>query len=189
MIYFYLALLATLFGLLGFLVHKFCFSDGAGNEARPRIEKLEQLLLEKQTEVRLAQEEIAKKSAAVQSLEQQIRQRNEEMEKLRQTAARQDQEIASIQREAAEIRAAFGTATPLKAVEAPAKAERNVPAHGLKPAPSTADRTRDAVQEAKAGREPENAKPRVEGSPPPPWRENLNNIIDILDAMEKEIEK
>jgi len=194
MIYFYLGVLAAIFSLLGFYFRAFYFGISEDPKARQKIESLQKELREKQAEVREAREKLTKTSTVVRSLEQQVKQRNEEMEKLRKMASRQDEEIASLQKEAATIRTALAAAK--KSPDAQAKPESAAPAdRGEAPArttsvPATQQKAVVRVEEDKVQqKQPAPKKTQQKDSAAPAWREDLNNIEDILDAMEKEIGK
>ena len=190
MIYFYLVSLAAIFGLLGFLIHSFCFTTAEDTGTRQKIASLQKELKERQTELREAREKITKTGASVRSLEQQIKQRNEEMEKLRKMVSRQDEEIAALQKEAATIRTAL--AAGKKGPDKPAKPESSAPAvrTGASAPPAPEPKATPRVDEDKAQqKQPPSAAAPQSGAAGPVWRENLNNIVGILDAMEKEIKK
>jgi septal ring factor EnvC (AmiA/AmiB activator) len=179
MIYFYLAFLSAVFTLLGFFVHAFCFANSAVTVSPEEIESLHKALREKEGEARIAQEEIIKTGALVRSLEQQIEERSVEVGQLQRKGVNQGQQISSLQEKGAAARLA---AEKIQAV----------------PKQSTGGKS------ATTGRRESPSMPLLsllEETPYPPvevaaqkasspiWRENLNNIIDILDAMEKDVKK
>jgi len=188
MIYFYLVLLAAIFGVLGFLFRAFCFPVDSDLKARQKIESLQRELKQRQTELRDAREKITKTTTSVRSLEQQIKQRNEDMEKFRKMASKQDEEIAALQKEAATIRAALAAAK--KGHDTSAKAESAAPSPRTGAAPMPAQEPKVAPQAAGDKSEQKLLPSTAQsGAAAPVWRENLNNVVGILNEMEKEIKK
>ena len=184
MTYFFLVLLALIFAVLGFLLHAFYFSAPGGVAASEEVKKLEKVLAEKQDRLQEAQEETVKSGTLVRSLEEQIRTRNAEMEGLQRMIARQDEGIRQLQKDAVALRASLASF-------ARSPEEEPVPSLVL---------NESVVSESSAVREPVNAsaplRKRIEDAAAgakdgetPAWRENLNNILNILDSMEKEIEE
>ena len=188
MIYFYLVLFAATFGLLGFLFRTFYFPAAIDPKSRQKIESLQKELTERQTELRDARDRIGRTTTNIRSLEQQIKQRDDEMEKLRKVASRQDGEMAALQKEAATIRAelAAGKRAPDTQVrETPAPPVRA--AVGAVPVPEA--KGAQAKVEGDKGEQKQAATTTPSGAAGPRWRENLDNIVGILDKMEKEIKK
>lgn len=184
MVYLFLVLSAVIFALLGFLLHVFYFSGPRDAVQLKEIEALKKMLDEKHKEAQEAQEETVKTSTMVHSLEEQIRRRNERMESLQRMVARQDDEIRQLQKEAVALQAALGRAEkPLAAATAFAydvnEPVAGISSVGLEPAKEIASEPSRGEKEA-AGRK--------EGAVPP-WKDNLNNILNIIDSMEKEIDK
>jgi len=187
MIYLYLVLLAATFGVLGFLFHAFCFQVNGDNEAKHKSEALQKELRERQSELKEAREKIVKTTANVRGLEQQVKQRDEETEKLRKTASRQDEAITALQKEAATIRAAL--AAQKKGPDAPAKVRLPAQApHAAAATPAQDPKVAPKVEGDKAGQKPP-PSPGTAQSGVPAWKENLENIVDILNAMEKDLKK
>jgi len=183
MAYLFLASLAVIFALLGFLLHTFYFSGPADVVLlKEEVKSLERALERKQKEVQEAQEEVVKTDTLAHSLEEQIRTRNDEMEVLRRMAARQDEGIRQLQKDAVALRATLG------GFEKPWGSEL-AGSIGLNESTPIAS-PREQVNQSETGRN------RVEGATADAkegdmlaWRENLNNILNILDSMEKEIDK
>ncbi len=187
MIYLFLVILALNFLLLGFFLCRFYFGKSGGKSSIfTEIKKLQKALAEKDKEAREAQAEISKTTATVQSLEQQISQRNEELEALQIMANQQDEVIGMLQKVSGEIRLAI----------AGAASSQNSASNAV--SLNTAGDTmgnKDYVQPGKvqsvhvteASKEMALRLPQKAGHHA--WRKNLNNILEILDTMEKEMDK
>ncbi len=180
---FFLGLLALVFAILGFLLHAFYFSRGTTQAEEKELSDLRKSLAEKQKETLEAREEIAKTNHLLHSLEQQIHRRNEEMERLRQWVARQDQEISLLQKDAEAIRtmATDSADAQNRSTLAPTGAASDVveSAGSLAAPPEVPAVSRDVQSVTSAPK----------ASEWPAWRENLDNILGMLDAMEKEVDK
>ncbi len=207
-IYFQLALLALIFACFGFLLHAFYFGDSRQKRLSKEIGDLEKELEQKGRELLQAEEGTQKADKVILSLEKQLQQKAVEMEHLKQLAARQDKAIEMLQKDAEVIRAAVsGSAKSVKSVQQalaavdpfppppPAEAppappikfrerERHPPAE-MPPAPPVNIRERE--QHAPAEMPPAATIPAP--SETPTWKENLDNILSILDTMEKEVDK
>jgi len=165
MIFFWLALVALIFGLLGFLLHAFYFGkqDLIGRLST-EIEGLKTSLAFRERGNVDSQQEVAQTKGLVQSLEKQLAQRNEQMRALQAMAQRQEDEIRQLQQAASEIRMSIAqakerlNATPEPVVEKP------------EPAPV-----------------PEPVEPKQQKIPL--WKDNLNNILDTLNKIERETKK
>jgi len=184
MIYLFLVILALNFLLLGFFLCRFYFGKSGGKSSIfTEIKKLQKALAEKDKEAREAQAEISKTIATVQSLEQQISQRNEELEALQIMAKQQDEVIGMLQKVSGEIRLAI----------AGAASSQNSASNAV--SLNTAGDTRgnknsgkvQSVYVTEASKETALRPPQKAGHHA--WRKNLNNILEILDTMEKEMDK
>lgn len=182
-LYFYLGLSALIFATLGFLLHAFCFSGLPARAQAKEIEGLQEALNEKQKEALQAREEIIKTNTVLRSLEQQIRQRNEEMETLRRLAARQDQEISLLQRDAETLRTIATGSRDVQGLREEARKGCTPEAAEAPASPARWGETQ-VVQ-----RESRKAEPSSKSCDATPWRNNLSDILGLLDAMEKEIDK
>jgi septal ring factor EnvC (AmiA/AmiB activator) len=184
MTYLFLVLLALIFALLGFLLHAFYFSGPVDVVLLKEVKSLEKALAEKQKEFQEGQEEIVKSDTLVRSLEEQIRTRNAEMEVLQRMIARQDEGIRQLQKDAVALRASLGSyakspeaePVPSLVMDESVPSDSSVVREPVNASPSLRNRVENAAADAKDG-------------DTPAWRENLNNILNILDSMEKEIEK
>ncbi len=181
MIFFWLALIALSFGLFGFLLHDFYFSrQQLIRSMRKELDDLNQALASSNKETSAAQKQISKATMLIRSLEQQMEQSNKEISTLKQATRRQEETIRLLQRIGAEIRStAFQTETRRSDIETVRSASR--------PHDSLVDGI-SAISEANRdsqGRE--NAKSEEgKGLKIPLWKENLNNILSMLDEIEKE---
>lgn len=184
MTYLFLVLLVLIFAVLGFLLHAFYFSAPGDVAPSKEVRNLERALAEKKEELQEAQEQIVKSDTLVRSLEERIRTQNAEMEGLQRMIARQDEGIRQLQKDAVALRASLGSFTKFPEDE---------------PAPSLV-LNESVASDSSVVREPVNAsapsRKRIENAgadakvgDTPAWRENLNNILNILDSMEKEIEE
>jgi hypothetical protein len=185
MYYFSSVIVALVFGLLGFFLHSHFFGKSGETAPSDEIETLKKALEEKSRELRESRGEIDKAGTLARSLEEQIRQRDEEMGALREMVAHQDEEIRQLQKDALMLRAAVGVSDDHLEGGRP---DRTV----------VQDRTKPTISS-------EGSEPGKEGGPPhgrgvmgaeanrdalaPGWKENLNNILRILDSMKKEIDK
>jgi predicted ribosome quality control (RQC) complex YloA/Tae2 family protein len=185
LVYVFLVLLALIFASLGFFVHAFYLGSPDNGTLSKETHALKEKLEEKQKEVEAARDELLKTGTVARSLEEQIRQRNEEMEAHQQMVARQDREIRQLQEDAAALHAALGvgenynaTAVPqsFPALTDPSQAG---PPAGLAPLMGTAPEQSMSAKSS-AGQEVVSI---------PEWKDNLNNILNILNSMEKEIDK
>lgn len=197
-IYFYLGLMAVFFFAFGYLLRAFYF-EKKPPAADAETGELRRALGEKQRELGEARDEVAKTAAVVRSLEEQIRHRNEEMENLRRLAEGQDEELRQLQKDAETIR---GMLQNLPAVLDTPSGEGEHPAvdsDGTSPLSPT--ETEGSWLEGEEKRPLPPAKARgevepVEEQPAAPtaghnvaWKKNLDSILNILDSMEKEVQK
>ncbi len=167
MIFFWLGLIALTFGLLGFLLHAFYFNRQKPVEAlRKEIDSLNKALALREVETQGAKEEISKTRTLVHSLDRQLEQSNEAMHTLQQVTKRQEEEIRLLQKRGVEI--------PVTAV----RAEERQSAVEAKTETAGPDiiRTDQRI-------------PAEEAARVPLWKENLNNVLGMLEQMEKEVKK
>ena len=181
MVYFYLVLLALIFAALGFLVHAFYFSlpDHAGlsRESATARKTPEGNCLE----VERAEEEVVRTSAPVCSPVDEFKARDREMESLESMVVRQDDEIRQLQRDSDALRTALeGLETSTEPAGPPLDLTR------ANPAPDSFDLEARGAVRAAAGKR---ATPGVNGAEGSAWRDNLDNILNTLDSMGKEIDK
>ena len=168
MIFFLLASIALCFGLLGFLLHAFYFSKA--KLAESLVKELESLrgtlalkqgvMEAKEKEARDAGEEVVRSRAIIQSLSQQLREENGRVDALQRAAQRQDEEISRLHRAAAELRSAL------------------IEAHARQSAYEHSE-TRLYSGEDEHGQS-------AEDQGVPLWKDNLNNLLNMLEKMEKE---
>jgi septal ring factor EnvC (AmiA/AmiB activator) len=192
-IYIQLALLALIFSSFGFLLHAFYFGDTRHKRLTVELKALQEELECKRRELAQKEEEAQKSERMIQSLEKQLQQRSSEMEHLKQLASRQDKAIELLQKEAEVIRAALsGSAKSVKTVPNVLDSVEVAPA-----APPLPQQSIEVKPEAPA-KIREAPRPRQEIPPAPPpaahadapaWKENLENILAMLDTMEKEVDK
>ncbi len=187
-IYIQLAVLVLIFASFGFLLHAFYFGDSRQKRLGKELSALKKALEEKERESRQAEEAGQKSDRVIQSLEKQLQQKAVEMEHLKQLAARQDKAIEMLQREAEAIRAAVsGSAKSVKSVQDALSAVAPVP---MEPE-ITPPETPVPIQKPQPQTRPE--MPPVATLPgrqeAPAWKENLDNILSMLDTMEKEVDK
>ncbi len=178
MIFFWLALIALSFGLFGFLLHDFYFGrQQLIRSMRKELDDLNQALVSSNKETSAAQKGISKATMLIRSLELQMEQSNKEISTLKQATRRQEETIRLLQRTGAET--AFQTDTRRCDIETVRSASQ--------PHASKVDGI-SAISEANRdsqGRE--NAKSEEgKGLKIPLWKENLNNILSMLDEIEKE---
>jgi len=159
MIFFWLALLALTFGVLGFLLHAFYFGRRKSVEANlnDEIQDMKGALALRAKINADIQEDLAHSRNLVKSLERQLEQRNEQMSALQSMARRQEDEIRLLQQATSEIRLSI------------ARTEESGAA---------------AVQEPGVS-EPQPAQ-EVQDQKIPLWKDNLNNILTMLDNLEKQ---
>ncbi len=159
MTFFLLALVALIFGLLGFLVHAFYFSKRALVESfREEIQYLERTLEIRREENADAQEEMAETRILLQSLKRQLEEKNKQVASLQDRARSQEEKIGLLEREASEIRLSLaGTEERRKENPAPKPEES-----ASEPVPQTKER-------------------KI-----PLWKDNLNNILDMLNKIDNE---
>ncbi len=174
MIFFWLALIAVTFGLLGFILHAFYFSRQRRLQALSKAqESLQRILAFREKETQDAKEEISKTRMLVHSLEQQLGQSHDAMQALQQAVKRQEEEIRLLQKKNTEAALAVARAEELQRPIAVKKDE----ATEAPPAPSyLAD-------------ESENNQIAGAKDVTPLWKENLNSILGMLDKIEKEVKK
>jgi len=191
-IYMQLAVLVLIFASFGFLLHAFYFGDSRQRRLSKELGALKKELEEKERESRQAEEAEQKSDKIIQSLEKQLQQKAIEMEHLRQLAARQDKAIEMLQKDAEVIRAAVsGSAKSVKSVQDALSAVAPVPVeHEIAPqiTPAAAP-----LPVQKHQQQPRPETPPVATLPgrqdAPAWKENLDNILALLDTMEKEVDK
>jgi TolA-binding protein len=192
-IYVQLALLALTFSCFGFLLHAFYFGGSRQKHLTKELSEIRKDIENRERELRQAEEATQKADRVIQSLEKQLQQKAIEMEHLKQLATRQDKAIELLQKEAEFIRAAMsGSAKSVKSVQEALSAVSPVPQPPMPihvealPVPSI------PVQEPQQ-RSHQEISPVASAVPghgtAPAWKENLDNIISILDTMEKEVEK
>ena len=174
-----LALLALVFVSLGFLLHAFYFGDSRYRRSSKEKDDLKKELQLKAEELRQAEEECQKADRTIQSLEKQLQLRASEMDHLKQLASKQDKAIATLQKDAEVIRAAVsGSAKSIKSVQKVLSVVEPVNSAPVEAPPVPAVPVQAHEQ------------PRTqETTAAPPWKENLDNILSLLDSMEKEVDK
>ncbi len=189
-IYVQLAVLVFIFATFGFLLHAFYFGDSRQRRLSRELSDLQKALEEKEKQLRQTEDSGQRSERMIQSLEKQLQQKAVEMDHLKQLAARQDKAIEMLQKDAEVIRAAVsGSAKSVKSVEEALSAVAPVPMiehEPLSPGPPV------PIQKP----QPPSARPEVTdvSSNPahqdsPAWKENLDNILSMLDTMEKEVDK
>jgi TolA-binding protein len=195
-IYVQLALLALIFSCFGFLLHAFYFGNTRQKRLSKELKNLQAELEEKRREHAQAEEGTQKAERVIQSLEKQLQQRSSEMEHLKQLASRQDKAIELLQKEAEVIRTALsGSAKSVKSVQDVLEAVEVPPP--APPPPPAAPQHIDVQPEAPVKlREQPRVRQEMPPAPPPAahadspaWKENLENILSMLDTMEKEVDK
>lgn len=187
-IYLQLALLVVIFASLGFLLHAFYFGDAKQRRLRKELKESEEELERKDRELRQAEEAAQKSDKIIQSLEKQLQQKASELEHLKQLATRQDKAIEMLQKDAEAIRAAMsGSAKSVKSVQEALSAVAPVP---VEPEITPAVAPAPLPEPEKL---PRSEMPPVATLPgrqdAPAWKENLDNILSMLDTMEKEVDK
>ncbi len=174
MIFFWLALIAVIFGMLGFLLHAFYFGRKERLQTLSKEnEGLKRILAFREKETQDAREEISKARMLIHSLEQQLGQSNDAMQALRQVAERQEEEIRLLQKKnAAAALAVAGAEDRHSSIAAKKEVIVEVP-----PTPSAivGESINDQADEGRGMT--------------PLWKENLNNILGMLDKIEKEVKK
>ena len=161
MIFFWLALLALTFGLLGFLLHASYFGRRKSVEENlnDKIGDMKKALALREIINADAQDDLAHSRMMVKSLERQLEQRNEQLSALQSMTRRQEEEIRLLQQATSEIRLSIARTEESSAV---------APEPGvLGPQPA-----QDAREQKM-----------------PLWKDNLNNILTMLDKLEKETRK
>jgi len=195
-IYLQLALLALIFSGFGFLLHAFYFGDMRQRRLTRDLHDLQEEFERKESDILKNEEASQKAERVIQSLEKQLQQRAVELDHLKQLAARQDKAIEMLQKDAEEIRAAVsGSAKSVKSVQEALSSVAPLPPPPptihleVAPAPPAPMPIRDHQQ--RPGQEIISpVQPPAQGhSDAPAWRENLDNILSILDTMEKEVDK
>lgn len=182
MIYLILGGIALSFGLLGFLLNAFYFSKaGVVDNLAKELEQLRKILKDKEKRTREAQEEVARSRVQIHLLEQQLDQRNKECNALHFMTLRRDEEIRRLKKIAEEMwLPSIQTEDGSNAGEQPNPAfsqnelEANPSRAYLKLLQSPASAARDAAGEG-------------ENQHIPLWKKNLNDILSILDTIEKEV--
>jgi len=179
-IYIQLALLALIFSSFGFLLHAFYFGDSRQRRLTKELHDLQQELEQKDRELLQNEEASQKAVRIIHSLEKQQQQKAVEMDHLKQLAARQDKVIEMLQKDAEEIRAAVsGSAKSVKSVQ---EALSTVAPLSQPPIPIREHQQRPRQEMPAPAPVPDHADA-------PAWKENLDNILSILDKMEKEVDK
>ncbi len=198
-IYVQLAVLVLIFACFGFLLHAFYFGDSRQKRLSKELSGLQKELEDKEREFRRAEEAAQKSDKVIQSLEKQLQQKAVEMEHLKQLASRQDKAIEMLQKEAEAIRTAVsGSAKSVKSVQDALSAVAPVPVdfeQTMVPPPAPVQVPAPApnpVSKPQAAPHPE--MPPAAATLPgrqdaPAWKENLDNILSLLDTMEKEVDK
>ncbi len=192
-IYIQLALLALTFACFGFLLHSFYFGDSRQKRLAKELSEIQKELEQREQELRQAEEGTQKADRVIQSMEKQLQQRAVEMEHLKQLAARQDKAIELLQKEAEFIRAAVsGSAKSVKSVQEALSAVTPVSPPpmpiNVEALPVTSIPIREPQQRPRQEMPP--AATAVPGhGDTPAWKENLDNIISILDTTEREVDK
>jgi septal ring factor EnvC (AmiA/AmiB activator) len=181
-IFFWLALIALNFGLLGFLLHAMYFSKQEftitlGKE----IEDLRKKLASREEQLGEVREQISDTRILIHSLKRELKQSNGEMSALQRIARRQEEKIRLLQEKGETIRAAvapprqrqddFGTTRSTAA--RPSGSEIEASAAILAVSQDHEGNERIAIEEGR-------------GVKIPLWKENLDNILDMLDNLEKE---
>ncbi len=186
-IYLQLILLVLIFASFGFLLHAFYFGDARQKQVVKELNRFKAELEEKERELRQAEESAQKSDRIIQSLEKQLHQKAAELEHLKQLAARQDKAIEMLQKDAEAIRAAVsGAARSARSLDdalaavAPPQERQATPV--LAPA-------RRPEPEQSPGPETPPVAPLPGRQDAPAWKENLDNILSMLDTMEKEVDK
>jgi len=160
MIFVWLALLAMVFMLLGFLLHAFYFGKRKSLEKslNGEIQDMNRKLALREKINADAQEDLAHARMLVKSLERQLEQRNEQMNALQNTARRQEEEIRRLQETASEIRKSLAQTEESRTAASAAEYSESVPQ------PAAGEQERQI----------------------PLWKDNLNNILAMLEKLEKE---
>jgi len=194
-IYVQLALLALIFSCFGFLLHAFYFGDSRQKRLTGELKALHEELDHKRRELAQAEEGAQKSERMVQSLERQLQQRSSEMEHLKQLASRQDKAIELLQKEAEVIRTALGgSAKSAKVVQNVLESVEIAPVTPPPARPQTIEvkaETPAKIREVPRPRQEAPAAPAPAGAhaDAPSWKANLENILTMLDTMEKEVDK
>jgi chromosome segregation ATPase len=159
MVFFWLALVALVFGLVGFLAHAFYFDKNVRvGTLEKEIESLTRMLARRdQAETDAEQPAVAARNH-VQSLVRQLAERSEQISALQTKVQSQESEIRQFQQRASELR------MPIAQIE-----ERHNPAQ----------ETDECHQVPVA---------EINGNIPL-WKDNLNHILGMLDKIEKEEDK
>ena len=193
-IYVQLAVLVLIFACFGFLLHAFYFGDSRQKRLSKELSGLQKSLEDKEREFHQAEEAAQKSDRVIQSLEKQLQQKAVEMEHLKQLSSRQDKAIEMLQKEAEAIRTAVsGSAKSVKSVQDALSAVAPVPLElerTIAPQPAPAP---TPIPVSKPQPEPHPEMPPAATLPgrqdAPAWKENLDNILSLLDTMEKEVDK
>jgi septal ring factor EnvC (AmiA/AmiB activator) len=193
-IYVQLALLALIFSCFGFLLHAFYFGNTRQRHLIRELKKLHEALDQKRRELVQSEEKTQKEEGVIQSLEKQLQQRSSEMEHLKQLASRQDKAIELLQREAEVIRAALsGSAKSVKPVQEVLKSVEEAAPASPPPPPRKVEPQPQAPVQIREQPRPHQEMPVAHPSPAqgdaPAWKENLDNILSMLDTMEKEVDR
>jgi hypothetical protein len=162
MIFLMLAAVALIFALLGFLLNAFYF--GGSQKISEELEKLQKAVHHANQGAWDAREETAVARTLVRSLEAQLEKRSSEMHVLEKISRRQEEGITLLQKAVAEIRAALKERERIRAPEQNA-AQPIVSVMG-------------AVDRA-----PESGSDGTQDIPL--WKNNLNNILSMLEKLEK----
>lgn len=162
MIFFWLGLVALTFTALGFFTHAFYFGKHEFiKKLSADIQSLQNKLAFRERANSNAQDEIAKTRLLIHSIEQQLEQREAELQLLKNTAQKKDAEIRNLQKQSIE-------------------SER-----------ITA--SKQDISWSAGAASPVEVPPAVEPEPKdtkiPLWKDSLNNILGVLDKIEKESRK
>jgi chromosome segregation ATPase len=159
MVFFWLALVALVFGVVGFLAHAFYFDkNGRVGILEKEVESLTRMLARRDQAKSDAEQQASAARGRVQSLVRQLAERSEQISELQTKVQSQESEIQHLQQRASELR------MPIVQTEEP----RN-------PAPETEDCRQVLGAE-------------INGHIPL-WKDNLNHLLGMLDKIEKEGEK
>jgi hypothetical protein len=216
-LYLFLGSLAVIFTAFGFLLHAFCFGRASESATSLINEKQPDQVKNSANFQRNAEKEVSRLSAAIRTLEHELRLKSEELETLRLLALAPDEGTMPPPKESQQPRSVVPPSIghgrkravrtgPLQ-VDALSRTERGRTKRALteaaasagpqiQPPPTEEPRESDeGVSSKPANSEPlpapVSAAPPVkpDGTDTASWKENLNSVLNILDEMEKEVQK
>jgi len=195
------ALIVAMFGLMAYAIHS---SKLSNRRVMGELVELRKLLEREQQALREAQQEAALNKSVIHPLSKpEIQQRNSELEMLRLLILRQDEEIRLLQKDADDMRQSLARLSSTDGSMEPAvaslfKKEPRSTGDRMRKAPVLAVEPEPAMVAAASaasygkGRNQSNYEPilgpQLSSTKEPSWKENLDGILSMLDAMEREVQ-